>query len=74
MAHAFEFGQKRQLWTRQGHAGQVLFCRAKQDMLKIVLELIHPGNLGPLPPSPKYVAYKAEQTGIAKEEEFFHWR
>lgn len=43
----------------------------KQDMLLVVLDLVHPGNLGPLPPSPRCIAYKGEQIGLARYEEFF---
>lgn len=42
-----------------------------QSNLEIVLELVHPGNLGALPPSPSMLAYKGEQIGIAKYGEFF---
>lgn len=42
-----------------------------QANLEIVLELVHPGNLGPLPPSPSRLASKGEEIGIAKFGEFF---
>ena len=41
------------------------------EMLKVVIDLVHPGNLGPLPPSPSMLAYKGEQIGVAKYSEFF---
>lgn len=66
--------QQRQLWTRAGHAGVVLRYVPRHDVLSTALELIHPGNLGPLPPAPLRVAYQAEFAGIAKREEFFTWR
>lgn len=44
---------------------------ARQDMLSVVIELVHPGNLGALPPSPSMLAYKGEQLGLAKYGEFF---
>lgn len=49
-----------------------LSCRLgwNQELLAIVLELVHPGNLGALPPSPSLLAFKAEQTGIAKYDDF----
>ena len=43
----------------------------RKDMLTIVTELVHPGNLGPLPPSPQMLAWKGEQIGIATYDEFF---
>lgn len=44
------------------------------SMLEVVLDLVHPGNLGPLPPSPSMLAFKGEQIGIAKYGEFFQRR
>lgn len=43
----------------------------RQDRLLIVLDLVHPGNLGPLPPSPSVIALKGEQLGLATYDEFF---
>jgi hypothetical protein len=43
-----------------------------QGMAAIVLELVHPGNLGELPPKPARIAMKGEQIGVAKFGEF--WR
>lgn len=45
--------------------------RARQDMLMVVLDLVHVGNLGPLPPSPSCLANKGELIGVAKYSEFF---
>lgn len=45
--------------------------RPKQDMLSVVLELVHPGNLGALPPSPAVLACKGVQMGVATYAEFF---
>lgn len=42
-----------------------------QGMLAAVLEFVHPGNLGPLPPSPAWLAMRGEQLGLAKFGEFF---
>lgn len=47
---------------------------ARQDMLVVVADLVHPGNLGALPPSPSMLAYKGEQMGLAKYGEFFETR
>lgn len=44
---------------------------AKQELLSIVVEMVHPGNLGELPPSPSMLAWKGEQMGLAKYGEFF---
>jgi hypothetical protein len=30
----------------------------------MVLEVVHPGNLGALPPAPDVLVYKAEQVGL----------
>lgn len=45
--------------------------RARQDMLMVVLDLVHVGNLGPLPPSPSRIATKGDEIGVAKYSEFF---
>lgn len=42
------------------------------DMLSIVVDHVHPGNLGALPPSPSMLAYKGEVLGLAKYGEFFN--
>lgn len=34
------------------------------EVVELVLESVHAGNLGPLPPSPDMIAYKAIQIGI----------
>lgn len=36
--------QRRQLWTRAGHAGAVLRYVPRHDVLSTALELIHPGT------------------------------
>lgn len=64
----------RTLVSRTGHAGTVLRYVPRHDMLRIALDVIHPGNLGPLPPAPLRVAYQAEFAGIATKNEFFTWR
>ena len=64
----------RQLWMRQGHAGPVLRYVPRTELLLVALDVIHPGNLGPLPPAPLRIAYQAEFAGIARREEFFYWR
>lgn len=33
---------------------------------EIVLESVHPGNLGPLPPSPELIIHKARLLGLLK--------
>lgn len=41
--------------------------RARQDFLvvaEIVIECVHPGNLGHLPPSPVVISLKARQIGL----------
>lgn len=42
------------------------------DMATVIIELVHPNNLGVLPPSPRKLAYLGEYMGIAKYSEF--WR
>lgn len=46
-------------------------CVPNQTAIGIVLEFVHPGNLGPLPPSPSMLAFKGEQIGLGKYAEFF---
>lgn len=41
------------------------------ELLELVLDSVHIGNLGPLPPSPNWLAYKGEQIGLGKRSEFF---
>ena len=60
------------------HTGSLAYPRRTRSklvhdnsMLAVVLELVHPGNLGALPPSPSLLAYKGEQMGIAKYSEFY---
>lgn len=64
----------RLLWKRNGTAAGRLLYVPKHDVLIAALDVIHPGNLGPLPPAPWRVAYQAELAGIAHREEFFWWR
>ena len=42
------------------------------EMAIVVMELVHPGNLGVLPPKPSKLAYLGEFIGVAKYSEF--WR
>ena len=60
------------------HTGSIAYprrtryvVRPRQDMLQVILDLVHPGNLGPLPPSPNWLAHKGEQIGVAKYKDFF---
>ncbi len=48
-----------------GH-GRVTLQReqVKDIILELVLESVHPGNMGELPPSPDRVALKAVQIGL----------
>jgi hypothetical protein len=41
------------------------------DAALVVLDLVHPDNLGPLPPSPRWIAYRGEQIGVATYGEFW---
>ena len=43
----------------------------RHDLLALVIECVHPDNLGPLPPSPWRVAIKGEQIGLGRVEEFY---
>lgn len=52
---------------------------ACDDLLALVVDAVHPANLGALPPSPELLAYKGVQIGLARSEsEFFQevavWR
>lgn len=48
----------------------------KSEWARVVLDLVHPSNLGELPPSPTRIAYKGELMGVAKFSEFWKeiWR
>ena len=50
----------------------------RDDLMQLVIESVHPDNLGALPPSPYHLAYKGEQIGLGKYDEFFQdvvdWR
>jgi hypothetical protein len=46
--------------------------RVHQATAQAILELVHPDNLGPLPPSPRALAYKGEQMGVISYGEM--WR
>ena len=57
------------------HAEYVSWCKAANraynmarfnEVAGMVLELVHPGNLGPLPPSPGAVKAKAVELGLCK--------
>lgn len=41
------------------------------DLLCLVLDAVHPANLGALPPSPHVLARKGEQIGLGAYSEFF---
>lgn len=71
---SWSHAKHRQLWRRNGTAAGVMRYVPKHDELIVALDVIHPGNLGPLPPAPLRVAYQAEFAGIARHEEFFEWR
>jgi hypothetical protein len=42
------------------------------ELLCLVLDAVHPTNLGALPPSPYVLACKGEQIGLGTYSEFFH--
>ena len=42
-----------------------------RELYNVVADLVHPGNLGPLPPSPEALKYKALQTGLVTSGELF---
>lgn len=47
----------------------------KPEVAELVLEYVHPSNLGPLPPSSEMLAWKAKQIGlIDKLAEAFEYR
>lgn len=53
-----------------GHGPHVMFKRVPRPLiLDFVLELVHPANLGPLPPSPDLLVSKAIQIGLAPDFE-----
>jgi hypothetical protein len=62
-------------YANTGSIAYPLRTRSKQivdtEVARVVLDLIHPGNLGVLPPSPSMLAHKGEQIGVIKYEEMF---
>lgn len=53
-----------------GHGPHVVFKRVPRPaILDFVLELVHPSNLGPLPPSPDFMVSKAIQIGLVADRQ-----
>lgn len=61
--------------SQYSHADHISRCQAANrannlsrfnEVAGMVLELVHPGNLGPLPPSPGVVKAKAVELGLCK--------
>lgn len=48
----------------QGHCTGFRRDFLREEVVELVLECVHPSNLGALPPSPDMIAYKAIQIGI----------
>ena len=42
------------------------------EVAALVIECVHPGNLGCLPPSPRWLVYKAAQIGLLSNDEAAH--
>lgn len=40
------------------------FTADQRTAVELVIEHVHPGNLGPLPPCPSMLLYKAAQIGL----------
>jgi hypothetical protein len=62
-------------YANTGSLAYPLRTRSKEvvntEVACAILDLIHPGNLGVLPPSPSMLAYKGEQIGVIKYGEMF---
>ena len=43
----------------------------RKDLLALVIEHVHPANLGALPPNPWTIAIKGEQLGLGKVSDFY---
>lgn len=43
----------------------------RNELCSVVIELVHPDNLGALPPSPRILGYKAIQIGLVSDKEVF---
>ena len=71
MAFAWNFGTYQQTWTRQGHAGRRIYTVADQNLLRLVLDTVHPGFFKNHPPSPLEIARKGEFIGLGTVHEFF---
>lgn len=69
MAKWFDFGKS---CTVYGARSITVFkVVANSELLQLVLEAVHPENLGALPPSPVTLAFKGEQIGLGKASDFF---
>lgn len=69
MATWFNFGKTR---TVYGAWNVTIFKTvANAELLQLVLDAVHPANLGVLPPSPVTLAFKGEQIGLSKASDFF---
>lgn len=54
------------VFDRTGHCSSFRRNVLRNDVAEMVLELVHPNNLGELPPSPDVIAWKAVQIGLLK--------
>lgn len=57
------------IWLRPPRYAYVV--KPRHDLLTLVLDSVHPANLGDLPPSPDSVAFKGQQIGLGEFAEFF---
>lgn len=57
--------------TYSGHRRTTVAYRKvwHHPTLELILEFVHPGNLGALPPSPDVVAWKGVQIGLLRSSE-----
>lgn len=55
------------IWSRQGHCIGYQREVLRDDVVEMVLELVHPANLGVLPPDPFMIAWKAKQIGLIND-------
>lgn len=52
------------------HRAALRRAELKALAITMVLEAVHIGNLGPLPPSPAMLVWKAYQIGLLTEREY----
>lgn len=62
------------IWNRRGHCVGYQREVLRPEVVELVLDNVHPDNLGALPPAPWMIVWKAEQLGLIKNSsEAYQW-